>query len=730
MAYPNSPRYPAMERQDLTQGQLGSFKFTPVDVQLYNNMMGETPMLWQAQARLNDRLAQQSHVHKYSRNTKNSPSPSRRADYNMSNFASQQSPFGFPSQPQSPLANTDPGLFNAFTTSDMEYSQLRMGSVAPHSAESDCGLQRLHPNNVSSSFYRNILSTYLAYLPSQPSASYSPLPRSRIMHSTMNPEASIFDPLSSSSDSGRDMDGVDSFKARLCSELLAEQQAHEQTQMKLEVTQLQLQAMLKEHASTINVVKMLSGIIGNKDKEIERLNNQGKQENRLPVLNDIRNGRMPAINDFKTPTKTSSIKTGASINGTAQQPPPHFVKQVSPESDHATAFNLDLLKSQKSSDPQTAHLSRALRKHFSVDDDASTTSSESLQITVDKPEDPNELVHVSPQAPQKVTAIPSIESKVSTQGPTKEQPAIGSYQSTQLCTAENAVLQLPASFLSKYAAKKKGTMEAIQEQGETMMPKEPETVILPSNRGPAKAPMPVRVNATGPLQLHMKWKVTKENPIYDYEDGDAPKSRSGGSQTFWKYPVRFMNYGDKDKNIFRTVMIDDIPSDATKQDVLEQIHGGSLEKIELVPAVGRESAFQTARLVFNFELGASSTASFARDHGIKIKGQRVRVWQVITPTYPKNERLDRDVFDNAFTRILIISNATEEALSSVSAKLNHLKSSVVDSRLTHDEFPMMEFSSVAAATEALDILQNDPAFAGAMFDFDDDYCGEPYPFAY
>ena len=222
-----------------------------------------------------------------------------------------------------------------------------------------------------------------------------------------------------------------------------------------------------------------------------------------------------------------------------------------------------------------------------------------------------------------------------------------------------------------------------------------------------------------------------ENPVYedDEEKARALSFQPAGSnrQIFWRHPVRYLDHDDK--NIFRTVMIDYIPNDATYKDVLDVIGGGSVEKVELVPAIGKTTDYQTARVVFNFELGASTTVNFARDHGMKIKGTPVRVWQVITQTYPKTEKLDRDVFHNGFTRILIINNASPEALGMIDSKLARFERSIVECGQTHDRFPMIEFTSIAIAIEAMHTLMVDPNFHGAEFDFDDDYCGMPYPYS-
>lgn len=114
------PKYPSMERQDLTQGQLGSFKFTPVDVP--SSTLGDTPFLLQAQARLRARVGDPSSI---------------TAD-NQSSFpvASQQwlgpamNRLCFPAALSTDSTTSDPTFFNTHLKPDLEDSRLKFGPAA------------------------------------------------------------------------------------------------------------------------------------------------------------------------------------------------------------------------------------------------------------------------------------------------------------------------------------------------------------------------------------------------------------------------------------------------------------------------------------------------------------------------------------------------------------------------------------------------------------------------
>jgi hypothetical protein len=246
------------------------------------------------------------------------------------------------------------------------------------------------------------------------------------------------------------------------------------------------------------------------------------------------------------------------------------------------------------------------------------------------------------------------------------------------------------------------------------------------------------VDSFAPLKLNLRWKVTKENPIFEEDEGHimsfGSKAATSQGSRFWRHPVRYIEYAEK--NLFRTVMIDYIPIGTTYQDILANICGGALERIDLVGPIGNATGYMTARVVFHHELPASTTASYARDYPIKIKGQQVRVWQVITQTYPKNRQLERDVFENMYTRLLLVNlkNAivTDEVKDQMRAllpiKLERLTSSIIEFSKTSDGFDLIEFTSVAVAAEAMEMLRTDPNFSGIELDFEDDPCAEPYPF--
>lgn len=292
----------------------------------------------------------------------------------------------------------------------------------------------------------------------------------------------------------------------------------------------------------------------------------------------------------------------------------------------------------------------------------------------------------------------------------------------------------PSSFLSKYQ-KPSTRQPSKHEIQETQTEPDALSPTLsgdgfqtpPERLSPVSSPTRQVLKIPEQFDLDIKWKVADDNPIFD--DGKTASDRArqyfAQKDTFWDHPVRCLEYAEK--NLFRTVMIDYIPLTASYEDVLEQIYGGSIEKITLVGPLGNTVNYRTARVVFNFELGAATTADYAREHGMIVKGCPVRVWHVPNQTYPKNKKLEKDVFENGYTRVLLFDNITDDQLALIPGKLAWAENNIVDIGRAADGMPMVEFTDVAVASKALELFMNDPEFGAVRFDFEDDPCAAPYP---
>lgn len=126
---------------------------------------------------------------------------------------------------------------------------------------------------------------------------------------------------------------------------------------------------------------------------------------------------------------------------------------------------------------------------------------------------------------------------------------------------------------------------------------------------------------------------------------------------------------------------------------------------------------------------ANLSAQRGQDPGIKISGKRVRVWQILEATYPKNRELEEAVYKHLHTRILVIHAPIDNIKDVLKEKLRAQIGAglVLDIGFTHDGVTMVEFTSIEESTKALKAFMEDRDFAGADFDFEDDYCNSRFP---
>lgn len=177
-------------------------------------------------------------------------------------------------------------------------------------------------------------------------------------------------------------------------------------------------------------------------------------------------------------------------------------------------------------------------------------------------------------------------------------------------------------------------------------------------------------------------------------------------------------------------MIDFIPyTEAIKySEVLRHIRGGGLQSITMYGPIGAMTDFVTARVIFTHESSATAFYERGQNPGLKILGQPVRVWQVMEPTYPPNEELEQQIYEQDYTRLLVIDFNNDKLEATLQNKLAGFISQalVIDIRATTDGATLVEFTSIDDSARALRILMADPDFSGVQFDFEEDYCARKY----
>ena len=238
-----------------------------------------------------------------------------------------------------------------------------------------------------------------------------------------------------------------------------------------------------------------------------------------------------------------------------------------------------------------------------------------------------------------------------------------------------------------------------------------------------------------PYSVKLKWNQDKEHTLLAEDELECHRRFAPDEQRIHQICSieQLVRYEPPvyEKNQFRTIMIDFIPLCTPLQallKVLARIRPGELESIQYLPRIGNATDFMTARVVFHYERNATSLIEVDRQTPLIVNGIRLRIWQPQTPTRPKDDQLEDDVFNKRYTRIIVITNASITAKENLPHLLNispevemHF---VVSIEEESDGAVVIEFTSVKDAKKALLYLRTRPEMYGAEIRFDDDYLME------
>ncbi|KAK5943647.1 hypothetical protein PMZ80_004655 [Knufia obscura] len=668
-----------MERQDLTQAQLGSFKFTPVDEAVH-----QTP-----QYNPHPLLLQQ-----YSESLQNA---------------------GFDRQLSSPDIAADPSFFNHQIRPSLDSSRLRLGPAAVRAAvesastspqkrfsrDSQCSMRPnapfFHPRPLNFSENDSLPSMFT-------SEGYS---------ATMSDE------------------GIQAFSnsnASLLRALETEQEAHHSSKSQLEQeTHARLEAeaetrRLAEHnKSLLNSIKLLQSTV----------KHMTQKENMSPIVNNL------AANGTVEPQEPQP--EGVSPNDSilydvlSNYKVPHKTTKNGKET--TSMINLDLLSTPDTNDKsEQAEMQRTLRRQMGLSSEDEPEMQK--QINAGEAKDHTLLVpEIEPVSPRTTQAQVHDTASINGQSTANGASATASARPQtpeQKVPPPEFAYSLPAAFLSKYGKKPVAASEGPKltaEEEESPPPQTPRKATLTvasavKVRDLAKDDKPPSRTVYMPDSPMINWKV----------DGRHVNELRGRyvetkhQSHFTDHPIRYVPTM-ADENIFRTVMIDFIPFGTPYCDALAQIRGGSLESIQMYGPIGDATDFVTARVIYTDEIGANTLYRRGQDPGIKINGKPVRVWQVLEPTYPKNKELEEAIYMNGHTRILIINAPIDDVDGLLKRKLRRQIEAglVLNIGRSYDGVPIVEFTSIEEATKALQMFLEDRDFSGSDFDFDDDYCAAKYP---
>ncbi|KAB8272997.1 hypothetical protein BDV30DRAFT_239080 [Aspergillus minisclerotigenes] len=184
----------------------------------------------------------------------------------------------------------------------------------------------------------------------------------------------------------------------------------------------------------------------------------------------------------------------------------------------------------------------------------------------------------------------------------------------------------------------------------------------------------------------------------------------------FQYGLRYVP-AKGDKNVYRTVRIENLPSTLTLKDILPAVSGEifSARLTDTTPIVG----YNTAIVTFVWQSDATHFAQTSRN-GIHLGPTVAKVIPVNTPTYPISAELKRLIFKEGATRCLCVSSLRESLKSEVRRVMEKSPHSAYIERI-EDGLVLGEtyirFHSIKVAAAACDQLKNHPCFTECGFRF-------------
>ncbi|OAP62489.1 hypothetical protein AYL99_04694 [Fonsecaea erecta] len=780
-------KYPPMERQDLNQSQLGSFKFTPVDPVSNIQSLTQSAKLY-----LDEQLRQRL----------------PRAAASLTTGSSQSNPTIFADvSPENPLpysnsSSVDANFFNKHIRPDLGDSRLRLGPAALRSAVEGAASPTKNFSMIQVHQEPNVV---LRQHRQSNSFNAPELVSSQIQVPTMDPASATFMPDKDSF--GQGLSDSTSFSETLCVALANEQRAHAATKaaLALQIRQRaevedQLKKSQQQIASMTATIKNLGAIIKHNvtkdcDTSVARRGTDVSEAAEQAALREFYRDyqKVKDAAKEKEQCKAKVQYTGEERSGTSfvakRDTADVIIVSSSRVVDDTQLYNLDLLKKPTFDNSADSILRRTLRKHFSIDE----TADDSKPPTTPTRHRPsiNRLIDISPESLEESKEKDKTEGGSDMEPPKEEipvkNPANGnrrregssmSQRQVRLLTAQNPVLELPAAFLAKYGQKRYDTERQVSDEksnkvdlhlskAERLLPKDtpckpstgehdsrpspPPSLGNDENNQPTSHSVPpvatqpksrMTVQVGDNLHGEPKWMINKDNPVFRSEQEKWQAVEENGlawrqNSPFIDHPVRYLPEDAAGTvDAYRTVMIDAIPVNCTLPDVLSIVKGGSLESIQLFPPIGKVTTFMTARLVFNYEESAhkmikhqeSNPGKDNDSNRFKIKGVAVRCWMPTDPTYPRNEELECKVLGKAgASRIILISNVDEYTYNMIPFKIKHPHAQhVIEYSYTPDGCASIEFTNVKTAIRVMELLEKDGEFWNGNLQYDTDYTCRPY----
>ena len=183
-------------------------------------------------------------------------------------------------------------------------------------------------------------------------------------------------------------------------------------------------------------------------------------------------------------------------------------------------------------------------------------------------------------------------------------------------------------------------------------------------------------------------------------------------------------------NVFRTLVISNLPQSATMTELLDKIRGGVVLDAKLLDTSSITGG-KTALVTFLQEQAAKALQTYVKEHPITIGNRLAHVAVVQTPTWPISPIYETArLLNGGGTRCLEVSKYPRHISPRDLRRHLHLCSVITWDRiecmtLRDDGVLAVRFESTASAADARRVFTTHPAFGGCAVRFAPDPCAQP-----
>jgi hypothetical protein len=167
----------------------------------------------------------------------------------------------------------------------------------------------------------------------------------------------------------------------------------------------------------------------------------------------------------------------------------------------------------------------------------------------------------------------------------------------------------------------------------------------------------------------LRW-VIRESGVFDTQKEEMSAVHYGKAHnslfknvrdnSFFQWGLRFIPKPGQD-NIFRTLVIEDLPNSVTLDRILRQIRGGAVFSASLMDTLAITGS-ATALITFVHQVGALNFLRLVSRDGFFIGISPAKVRPVPTPTYLMSHEIETQIYQFGRTRCVLVSSPNHKAL--------------------------------------------------------------------